>query len=249
LPSKACAVLVEGNTWHDDTRGICSGGEHRQGAGAGRSGNLGVLNRQNPLIPKVMSHSGEVAMIVDHGDRPRDFMKLAVALVPIISLLVCCASGGQAAAQPAVSQQQIVDRFTADIWPAMVGYGTAPDQGSPASVALDNVIDPGLDPGARTSLLDAVLDLNIVQVADTTHDQISTENVQLGSASVNTETVTGASLDVCYTYTALAYGTSSQPQRSPGASHMTVTLNKTDTWFLHSITNDHVTPSCETYRV
>lgn len=150
-------------------------------------------------------------------------MKAVYLLASTAALIVsgCGASTTPPAATP-VSTSTVIDstgaavRFTTDIWPAMLSYSTNPGQGSPATAALGKVIDPSLDPGARTSLQDSVLDLNIVQVADATHNQIGTENVHLGSATLTNETATDATLDICYTYTALTYGTSSDPQRAPG---------------------------------
>lgn len=54
-----------------------------------------------------------------------------------------------------------------------------------------------------------------------------------------------ATLSVCYTYDHSWYVNIQNTQHAPGASEATVQLvNANNSWYLHSIANDHVVPSC-----
>ena len=70
-------------------------------------------------------------------------MKFAAALVPVVALLACGSPGNPAKADPTVNQQ-IIDRYTHDIWPAISAYNADHSQGGPAAKQLSAVIEPNL---------------------------------------------------------------------------------------------------------
>ncbi len=70
-------------------------------------------------------------------------MKLAVALVPIVALLACGSPSNSAKAEPSVNQQ-IIDRYTHDIWPAMSAYNADHAQAGKAAKQFFAVADPNL---------------------------------------------------------------------------------------------------------
>jgi hypothetical protein len=54
-----------------------------------------------------------------------------------------------------------------------------------------------------------------------------------------------ATLDVCYTYTLIDHDKS---VAQPTAAHITAVLHKTDAWYLHDLSDNHVMPSCPSER-
>lgn len=181
-------------------------------------------------------------------------MKSAVALAgPFLAVVACSHPGEPVEAEPTGNQQQIIDRFTDEIWPAVEGY-RAPAQGSPQNRRWSSVIDPKLrsasgtvdDLNAYTALRGAGRELGQAgydRNTQTTHypdGGLILANVEVHSVNDNV-----AELDICYTYTHAWYVNVADTQRAPAASEATVGLvNVDNTWYLHSITNDHVVPNC-----
>lgn len=181
-------------------------------------------------------------------------MKSALALAIIFSAVVACSPPGDPAeTRSPVNEQQIIDRFTDDIWPAVEGY-RAPAQGSPQNKRWSSIIDPELRSATLT-----VAELNTYTAlrsagqslgqnrydssTRTTHypdGGLSLANVEVQAVHDN-----AAELDICYTYTHAWYVNIADVQRSPAASEATIGLVNVDsTWYLRSITDDHVVPGC-----
>ncbi|ULP45912.1 hypothetical protein [Mycolicibacter virginiensis] len=149
-----------------------------------------------------------------------------------------------------MNEQQIINRLTNDIWPAVSLYNLQPSQSSPGAEQFRAVIDPNLRSGdtgaAYTDLRSAARQLGRQGEYDpqarTTHgnDGMTVAHAQVQSAHDH-----AAVLNVCYTYTHWWYENIADTQRAPGASEATLGLvNVDNTWYLHSISDDHVVPGC-----
>ena len=69
------------------------------------------------------------------------------------------------------------------------------------------------------------------------------------SADVTASTDATAELKICYTYTHSWYILADETQSAPASSEATVQLTKVNkTWYLRSITNDHVVPGCQSSK-
>jgi hypothetical protein len=172
-------------------------------------------------------------------------MRLTLALaIPFATVLACSTSTNESAkAVPTVNDQQIINRLTHDIWPAVSLYNGDPAQRSLGQ--LSAITDP------TVSLADAVQKLGQQGQYDpqtkTIHynDGLTVAHAEVQEVQGNT-----ATLDVCYTYTHYWYVNVEDTQHAPGASDATVQLvDVNNTWYLHSITNDHVVPNCQTPKV
>lgn len=171
-------------------------------------------------------------------------MKSALALaVPFVAVLAC---GPTRATPPPAPNQQIVNRLTDDIWPAVSLYNLQPSQSSLGAEQFNAVIDPHLrsgEPGAAyTDLRTAARQLGRQGEHDpqarTTHGN---DGMTVAHAEVQSVHNATATLNVCYTYTHSWYEDIADTQRAPGASETTVRLvNVDNTWYLQSITNDHL---------
>lgn len=178
-------------------------------------------------------------------------MRLALALaIPFVAVLACSSPSEPAKADPRVNEQQIINRLINDIWPAVSLYNLQPSQSSPGAEQFNGVIDPNLRSGeasaAYTALRGEARLLGQQGEYDpqdgTTHGNDGMTVAHAEVQSVHNDT---ASLNVCYTYTHWWYENIADTQRAPGASEATVGLvNIDNTWYLHSITNDHVVPGC-----
>ncbi|WP_105294549.1 hypothetical protein [Mycolicibacter virginiensis] len=149
-----------------------------------------------------------------------------------------------------MNEQQTVNRLTNDIWPAVSLYNLQPSQSSPGAVQFSAVIDPHLRSGdagaAYTELRSVARQLGRQGEYDpqtrTTHGNDGMTVAHVDVQSVHNDVAT---LNVCYTYTHSWYENIADTQRGPGASEATVGLvNVDNTWYLHSITDDHVVPGC-----
>ncbi|MUL75720.1 hypothetical protein [Mycolicibacterium sp. CBMA 226] len=181
-------------------------------------------------------------------------MRFAVALavaVPLVSVLACSSPGKPAKAEPTVdNQQQIVSRLTNDIWPAVSAYNLQPTQASPGAKQFRAILDPSLQSAtagdAYNALRDAAQKLGQQGQYDpatqTTH---SNDGLAVAHADVQSVQDDAATLNVCYTYDHSWYVNIQNTQHAPGSSEATVQLVKANnTWYLHSIANDHVVPNC-----
>jgi hypothetical protein len=181
-------------------------------------------------------------------------------MVASLFLVGCHSSHPSAGASPAprptapapvADTEGVIAQFTQDIWPAVEDYNAGPGQGNPCGVnpaytPYVAIVDKGLNTDARGSLRDAVEHLGTVQEMDETHGDIGRDasGLHLADTRLVAETPDNATLDICYTYTAESYH-GQQPVHTPAASPATVELHKTDaTWYPHSITGNHVVPSC-----
>jgi hypothetical protein len=174
-------------------------------------------------------------------------MRLAVAIVPIATVLACSSPCGAAkAAPPPADQPNVVDRYTRDIWPAVAAYNADHAQGGPASQAFTATLAPDMNADQFGKLRDAAQALGRMwehdQGAQTTH-----YNDGLHLSTVDTQNITSetATLDVCYTYTHYWYVDIADTHQAPGASEAIFGMsNQGGSWLLGSISNDHVVPSC-----
>lgn len=140
----------------------------------------------------------------------------------------------------------VVARFTKDIWPALEGY-RAPGQGSPSYRRYLTVVDPGLDGPAWNALFESGVALAKVHYNAETGavESFPTGPLTLADASLTGLDVPTATLTICYTYTAVTQRTINDQSQAPAASEATIGLIKDNgTWYLHSITNDHVVQGC-----
>jgi hypothetical protein len=172
-------------------------------------------------------------------------MKFAVALVPIAALLACGSPSDPAKAEPTVNQQ-IIDRYTHDIWPVMSAYNADHAQAGNAAKQFFAVVDPNLVGDQFGTLRSAAQSMGRQGEYDA-QDQTTHYNDGLTLGTVNVQSVNdgAAALNVCYTYTHFWYVNADNTNHAPAASQITVQLaNLNNNWYLHGITNDHVVPSC-----
>ena len=172
-------------------------------------------------------------------------MKLAVALVPIVALLACGSPSNSAKAEPSVNQQ-IIDRYTHDIWPAMSAYNADHAQAGKAAKQFFAVADPNLVGDQVDTLRSAAQGMGRQGEYDA-QDQTSHYNDGLTLRTVDVQSVKegAAALNVCYTYNHFWYVNADNTKHAAAASQITVRLvNVNNNWYLHGITNDHTVPSC-----
>ena len=172
-------------------------------------------------------------------------MKFAVALVPLVALLACSSLGNSAKADPTVNQQ-IIDRYTHDIWPAISAYNADHSQGGPAAKQFSAVIEP--NPGADqfNALRSAAQGLGRQGDYDA-QDQTSHYNdgLKLGTVDVQSVNDGAAAVNACYTYVHSWSVKADNTTHAAAASQTSVQLaHVNNNWYLHGITNDHVVPSC-----
>ncbi|MBS9535693.1 hypothetical protein KIH27_19080 [Mycobacterium sp. M1] len=135
----------------------------------------------------------------------------------------------------------VIVRFTKDLWPAIAACNGVCDQGGKNYVRLHQLYDPNADPGLRQAVQGlGQADRDSVMSGNPFRDM---DGIRLGSAVLTALNPPTAALKVCYTYT-LTLGADNPMPPQPTASEVTVELHKTDAWYLHSITNDHVVSSC-----
>jgi hypothetical protein len=176
-------------------------------------------------------------------------MRLALALaIPLATVLACSTSISEpATAVPTVNDQQIINRLTHDIWPAVSKFNGQPTQESAGAQQFHAIIDPNMRAtGSYMELREAIKTLGQQGQYDpqtqTTH---SNDGLAVAHAAVQSVQGDIATLDVCYTYTHYWYVNVENMQHAPGASDAAVQLaNVNNTWYLRGITNDHVVPSC-----
>jgi hypothetical protein len=177
-------------------------------------------------------------------------MKIVTALIPVVVLLACSAPDKPVKAEPTVNQQQIIDRYTRDIWPATSAYNAEHNQGSPTSQRFIALFNPHLNSDQWSALRDAAQKLGRMgEYDDATQTTHYNDGLHLGGVTVQNVEGDTATLDVCYTYTHSWYVNIENTQHAPGASQATVQLvNVNNTWYLNDITDDHVVPSCPTNK-
>lgn len=136
----------------------------------------------------------------------------------------------------------IIARFTDDIWPAINDYNRHPGQGNypkvePVYSQFRDILDQGLSTDERKQVAAAVSDLAGVNGDD--FDAIRLSDLLPAQVQVTALNPADATLRVCYTYTV------DEKHTRPAASEVMVGLAFVDnTWYLHSVTDDHVVPSC-----
>lgn len=151
-------------------------------------------------------------------------------------------------------RQQILDRFTADIWPAIAARNHDV-QAISVGEHFARIIDPTLAEarGDFGPIQDTVLKLGQKQADPVTGQANWNDGLHFSHAEVTAVTHAEsaiASLTVCYTYThRWNENTAGRNDLSePAASQMTAELSKSSSngdWFLHKIADDHVVPACE----
>ncbi|WP_203802551.1 hypothetical protein [Mycobacterium heckeshornense] len=142
--------------------------------------------------------------------------------------------------------QQIVDRYIRDIWPAMSAYNADHAQAGEAAKQFFSVVDPNLAGDQLNTLRSAAQGMGRQGEYDA-RDQTSHYNDGLTLGHVDVQSVKNgvAALNVCYTYNHFWYVNADNTQHAPGASEATVQLaNVNNTWYLRTIMNDHVVADC-----
>lgn len=174
-------------------------------------------------------------------------MRHAIVLIPVAALLACGSPSHPAEAAPSpVNSQQIVDRFTHAIWPAVAAYNAEHNQGGQSYQSFTMILATGLDPDRYNALREAAQKLGqhtgYDAATQTTH---SNDGLHLGTASVLKHQPDIAAVDACYTYTHYWYINAEDTHHAPAASEATFGLSNQDgTWMLSSISDDRVVPSC-----
>lgn len=144
-------------------------------------------------------------------------------------------------------RQEVIQRFTQDIWPAVVAYNQeGPSEGGPGYKQYLTVIDKDIDTSSWGRLRDAVQHLgNVSPIDEPQVGGARADTLHLADTVVTALNSPTAALQACYTYTAVSYPSDiAHPQYAPAASEANFELHKTDNWYLRAITNDHVVPNC-----
>lgn len=167
------------------------------------------------------------------------------AVIGLVSSALAACSAQQAThadppGAPVFDTDGVIARFTNDLWPAIDACNGVCDQGGENYVWLHQMYAPNADPGLRHAVQGlGQADRDSVMAGNPFRD---TDGLRLGSAVLTALDPPVATLRVCYTYSLTDRYHAMPPQ--PTASEITVELSKTDAWYLHSITNDHVVPGC-----
>lgn len=172
------------------------------------------------------------------GDRP-DVATSTTTVAPVSSP----APGGTAA------ERAVIQRFTHDIWPAVVAYNLHRTQNGPENRQYLTIIDHGLGLDAWTGLRAAVQRLGTVTAPDDTQGGVvrdPQQGLHLADVHVTARTAADSTLHVCFTFTAMSDAVApEQPILVPTSAEVTVELRyDTDDWHLHAMTDEHVVPSC-----
>ena len=160
----------------------------------------------------------------------------------LAAALTACSSSQLTHANPTgggqVSDAEVIARFTNAIWPAVEGYRYV-GQGSEASKRFWSVTEAD----SAHAVHDAGIDLGVVMGADRVAVSFPDGPLRLANTAVTAISATDATVVACYTYASVPRN---DPTDSgvPKASEATFILHKTDVWYLHAITNDHVVPDC-----
>lgn len=162
----------------------------------------------------------------------------AFVFIPFLAVLACSPPGEPVEVESTASRQQIIARFTNDIWPAVEGYRLYA-QGSPESKRFWSVVEPG----EASTVHAAGIDLGVVMGADNVPITFRVGPLRLAHTTVTSIDATDATVVACYTYTSVPHNHPADPGAA-AASEATFALHKTDDWYLHSITDDHVVPGC-----
>ncbi|MDM2642393.1 hypothetical protein PP633_06470 [Mycobacteroides abscessus] len=114
------------------------------------------------------------------------------------------------------------------------------------------IVDPQLDGTAWNTLFEDVRSLGTVGRNKETDEveSYATGPLNLAAASLIALSTPTATLAVCYTYTSVTQRAISDPQvQAPAASEATFELARvSNVWYLHSITNNHVVPDCQSSK-
>jgi hypothetical protein len=168
---------------------------------------------------------------------------VAPGAIVLATVMACSVSSHEPAKTPATrNDQQIINRLTRDIWPAVSTLNGAAMQSSLGQFYA--IVDPRT--GDAQKVRETVEKLGQQGRYDpqtqTTHmnDGLTVAHAEIRAVRDNT-----ATLDVCYTYTHSWYRNIENTQHAPGASQAIVELaNVNNAWYLKDITDDHVVPSC-----
>lgn len=166
------------------------------------------------------------------------------------ALLAACGTATQTqstiAASPIASTSitvpdtdNVLTRFTNDIWPAVERYRW-PGQGSPAYKRFVSIVVKG----RILPVHEAAIRLGKVYNSDgyPISGPDAEHGLQLADTAITSLEPSKAVVNTCYTY--LSFSTGDDPGTLL-ASEATFELRKTDTWYLDAITNDHVVPGCK----
>lgn len=175
-------------------------------------------------------------------------MRLAFVAAPVAALLACSSPTEPTA--PPVDPRAILDRFTRDIWPAVVAFNADAEPihkpyATLGTFMADNAFEH------RIRLYEAAADLGYPPENDRGGSETMSGNDGLHLRTVDVQKVQreNVNVDVCYTYThywsVRRQGTLGDSQHAPGTSEVAFGLyNRGDMWMLNSIINDHVVASC-----
>lgn len=179
-------------------------------------------------------------------------MKRLVALALLAHALVACSTAQPIETTPVASTSEtmvtnhnaLITRFRGEIWPAVNTYNHHADQSS--GNKLLRVTDPNGASAELHSTIEGLGQSGYDEQSQTTHYN---DEMRVASVDVTASTDKTAELKVCYTYTHYWYILADETQSAPASSEATVQLaNVGNTWYLRSITNDHVVPDCQSSK-
>jgi hypothetical protein len=116
-------------------------------------------------------------------------------------------------------RREVLQRFTSDIWPAVVAYnGEGPSQGGPGNKRWAAITDQGINADAWNALRDNVHHLGVVSDGDNTHGPATASDaLRAIDTHVSAVDPPNATVQVCYTFTAVSYPSdAAHPQIRPG---------------------------------
>ncbi|MEZ0363408.1 hypothetical protein ACAG26_06845 [Mycobacterium sp. pUA109] len=106
------------------------------------------------------------------------------------------------------------------------------------------IVDKGLSPEQWGALREATSHLGNVGDRLAPQSFPDENGLHLSRASVSALNGADATVIACYTFTSLRAAAPTDPG-VPTTSEATFGLHKTDNWYLHDITDDHVVPGCQ----
>lgn len=176
-------------------------------------------------------------------------MRTIVAIAFTLLALTGCTRDQQTESRPVVTTADvpqnpaIIARFTDEIWPVMNQY--SPDQAG--MTRLSRIVDPNLPPEALNGDIGAAL-INMLRGSDNDYRS----GPKIVNVSIDAMASGVAKMNVCYAYGHTRYQSANDlnlNNLTPESSEVNIALAQVNNvWYLHSITNDHVVPDCQSSK-
>ncbi|SLD20816.1 Uncharacterised protein [Mycobacteroides abscessus subsp. massiliense] len=179
----------------------------------------------------------------------------AVALIVFACLILAgCSHIQETETRPIVTTADvpqnpaIIARFTNEIWPVMNQY--SPDQAG--MTRLTRIVDPNLPPDALngdigTALINMLRGSGYDAKNEFAHHRSDPKIANVDITAIGSGTAT---LKLCYKYIHVWYRYADDPHNeAPESSEANIELAQVNNvWYLHSVTNDHVVPDCQSSK-